>query len=152
MQFKIQSFLGYFLIFGQFVSICSIASSSFIEEEHQIWYYMCNALFIMFICCDLRAETRLIPLRFVLKLAFLIMHIVIRRINKTGDKWMHIPDLSDWLQDDYNDLWIQLVIICSVALSLMYLMIFHFTKRSVVNVLIAIIIIYLFQSRQLDER
>lgn len=152
-QLKVKSLIGYFIIFGHFMSIVSVASSSFVEEEHQIWYYMCNALFVILICCDLRSKkSNQIASRLALKLAFLMMHIVIRRLNKTGDKWMHLPDLTDWLQDDHSELWLQVSIACSIALLLIYLMLFHYTKRSFLNVLIGIIIIYLFHSQHLEER
>lgn len=135
------------------MSIVSVASSSFVEEEHQIWYYMCNAIFVILICCDLRSrKSHQLATRLALKLAFLMLHIVIRRLNKTGDKWMHLPDLSDWLQDDHNELWLQLVIVCSVALNLLYIMLFHYTKRSILHILIGIIIVYLFHTQHLEDR
>ncbi|CAO1401982.1 unnamed protein product [Diamesa tonsa] len=152
-ELQVKSFISYFIIFGHFLSIVSVASSSFVEEEHQIWYYMCNALFVILICCDLRKKTKnqIVP-RLVLKLAFLMLHIIIRRLNKTGDKWMHLPDLSDWLQDDHNELWLQLVIGCSVALNLIYIMLFHYTKRSILHILIGIFIVYFFHTQHLEDR
>lgn len=30
----------------------------------------------------------------------LMMHRVLRKLNSTGDKFAHLPDISDWLQEE----------------------------------------------------
>lgn len=38
--------------------------------------------------------------------AFLFgIHVFLRRLNQTGDKWLTVPDIGDWLTMEPNRLW-----------------------------------------------
>lgn len=70
----------------------SIGSSSFVEEEHQTWYFFGASL----------AAAAVILAAFRgrwLASGFCVLLIdrLARAMNQTGDKWSHLPDLSDWL-------------------------------------------------------
>lgn len=124
-----------FLVFGIVFHGISASSSSFIEEEHQIWYYLNNTLWIGLYLMETRhlinAKRTKNPksnqtsenFSFIenqLKWALLFIgHLIARRLNQTGDKWLNIPDIGDWLQMEENRTWNSLFV--SVSLLLLYL-------------------------------
>uniref|UniRef100_A0A7G3ADG6 Putative glycosylphosphatidylinositol anchor synthesis protein n=1 Tax=Lutzomyia longipalpis TaxID=7200 RepID=A0A7G3ADG6_LUTLO len=114
-----------FAIFCTVFHAISYSSSSFIEEEHQLWYYFGGSLFVLLLGCELRRfrnisvdllisqgrrtrredlkeleELNGVVLRY---LALLAGHIFLRRLNQTGDKWLSIPDIGDWfVQEEHK--------------------------------------------------
>lgn len=109
-----------FLAFGIILHGISTISSSFIEEEHQIWYYINNTVWIILYLIEtkhlLKAKsaknpkpTQLEELSFAenqLKWFLLFGgHLIARRLNQTGDKWLSVPDIGDWLQLEENRTW-----------------------------------------------
>lgn len=40
------------------------------------------------------------------RFAFLLCHVFIKRLNQTGDKWLAVPDVGDWLVEDENRVWL----------------------------------------------
>lgn len=98
------------LTVGSVIHALSFASSSFIEEEHQTWYFfsgtfiLCNLLNIQNFRMLINYICVFIGLRFL------------RLINQTGDKWASLPDLSDWLLKSENSLYLQLLFITSLVL------------------------------------
>lgn len=104
----------------------SYSSSSFIEEEHQTWYYFANTIFIIFFVNSLiknaNREINLLlepnngPTLIVMSnenilnlikwCGFFVVHLFLRRLNQTGDKWLAIPDIGDWLDMSENKLWL----------------------------------------------
>lgn len=107
----------------------SYASSSFIEEEHQLWYYMTItlllALFVMWFrkfksaswfsakrstepsTSDIGFNWQLIKWcqTYYLEVCWIVVlvgQIFLRRLNQTGDKWLSVPDIGDWLVMDGN--------------------------------------------------
>ncbi|XP_059613175.1 GPI ethanolamine phosphate transferase 2 [Phlebotomus argentipes] len=102
-----------YVIFCTVFHVISYASSSFIEEEHQLWYYFGVTLFIMLLLGELRRfksvslSTDLSHLQklhsVVLKyVGLLLSHIFLRRLNQTGDKWLSVPDIGDWFVTEEN--------------------------------------------------
>lgn len=46
-------------------------------------------------------------------------HLIARRLNQTGDKWLNVPDVGDWLRMDEHRLWNSLFV--GIALIAMHL-------------------------------
>lgn len=68
-------------------------SSSFVEEEHQIWYFICSTLIIFQIIYHIYHGN----VKFCLYCVLLSVNFrIIRILNSTGDQWANYPDLSDW--------------------------------------------------------
>jgi ethanolamine phosphate transferase 2 subunit G len=154
----INSFLPWFLIFGCTFHTFSVASSSFIEEEHQTWYYLCNTVFIVLMLLEVKkvlnvferpeiiftvlstmnvkspkifgklynriasAQTAPSPNQntvealknlhnLVIKWTFFfIVHIILRRLNQTGDKFLNTPDIGDWLVQPDRQIWLSIIL------------------------------------------
>ena len=91
-------------------SIISLSSSSFVEEEHQTHYFVfvTNLLVIIFELWSLNVTQNI--------LLILTLHRVLRNMNQTGDKWKHLPDLKDYLQNPELDFLKKTLFILSVFL------------------------------------
>lgn len=112
----------WFLTFATFFHTFSLASSSFVEEEHQTWYYMTHTL--LFVICIMslkkrqndqwflnaellktdcrkkRSHARSLFEQFFFEFnwfVLLALLLVGRRLNQTGDKWLNLPDIGDFL-------------------------------------------------------
>ncbi|KDR12958.1 GPI ethanolamine phosphate transferase 2 isoform X2 [Zootermopsis nevadensis] len=101
-------------VLGTILHCVSLLSSSFIEEEHQVWYFLwlTFAVTILFeLCSALFSKQSSVPvmkthtsdekhkLDWVLWcwLGLLFLHRILRKWNQTGDKWASLPDVGDWL-------------------------------------------------------
>ncbi|XP_023026208.2 phosphatidylinositol glycan anchor biosynthesis class G [Leptinotarsa decemlineata] len=92
-----------FIVFNVIHPI-TFLSSSFIEEEHQFWYFL-NILFIFIFAVNmLKHNFNELLFCCILLIAFRFL----RTINSTGDKWANIPDFSDWLLKESNKCMYQL--------------------------------------------
>lgn len=121
---------GCLLVFGCIVHMLSLASSSFIEEEHQTWYYFNNSWFLLITLIEFRKMNRTIRqigdsksnevllshckwerVQFCVSTGlFFFGHILLRRWNQTGDKWQHVPDVGDWFGKEENKFWLSLIL------------------------------------------
>lgn len=147
--------LLYLLMLGHFFFIISVCSSSFVEEEHQIWYYMCNTMFALMVFFEIRGRTNAKSFFSVTVkcLAFLMLHVVIRRMNQTGDKWINVPDLGDWLHRDGNQNWLHLLVVLSLFASAAWLMVVHCSKPLMVPfILIGSVLLYFHHTRSINDR
>ncbi|KAI1883855.1 hypothetical protein AGOR_G00236330 [Albula goreensis] len=112
--------LDVLLLMGTVGYVISLASSSFIEEEHQTWYFLINTLCLAIfqdVCRKYFREKRgpgddrayLPPkgtelgvgsqkwLALATPLLTLACCRLLRSLNQTGIQWAHLPDLSHWL-------------------------------------------------------
>ena len=77
----------------------SLLSSSFVEEEHQTFYFLLmTALTIMLVPKLARNEWPDV----VRCLLCAALHRFSRAMNQTGDKWKHLPDLADFFNEHEN--------------------------------------------------
>lgn len=142
----------YLLLLGHFFYTISVASSSFIEEEHQIWYYVCNAMFIILTFFEFRGRRSVESFLSVAIQCFpiLVLHVFIRRMNQTGDKWINWQDIGDWMHKKENEEWLHFSIFVSLTASLVWLIYVHVRSKVLVPFLIiAKILLYYHHTRSL---
>ncbi|XP_001607537.2 GPI ethanolamine phosphate transferase 2 [Nasonia vitripennis] len=90
------------LMIGTLSHTISLASSSFVEEEHQTWYYYWITLVTFFAFYHFRKNINAKQKSFKLLaklMLLLVSHRILRKLNSTGDKYAHLPDISGWLQN-----------------------------------------------------
>lgn len=78
----------------------SFSSSSFIEEEHQTWYFIGNTLFFICFLNSVRSSSKETLKQKIGWIPLMALTTFCRRLNQTGDKWVNIPDVGDWLQSN----------------------------------------------------
>lgn len=147
--------LLYLLMLGHFFYIISVGSSSFVEEEHQIWYYLCNTMFAVFTFFEFRGRSNVKDfIAVTLKcFSFLFLHVVIRRMNQTGDKWINVPDLGDWLHRDVNQHYLHAFVVISLIASAAWLLTFHCSKPLLVPfILLGNVLLYFHHTRTINNR
>nr|CAD7430886.1 unnamed protein product [Timema monikensis] len=83
-----------FLLLGTVLHSVSLASSSFIEEEHQVWYFLFLTFSLVTLACLYKS---LMPSEALYGGFLLVLHRILRKMNQTGDKWASLPDIGDWL-------------------------------------------------------
>lgn len=145
----------YLLMLGHFFYIISVCSSSFVEEEHQIWYYLCNTMFAFFTFFEFRGRTgaKSFCNATIACIAFLMLHVFIRRLNQTGDKYINVPDLDDWLHRDGNQNWLHVLIVLSLMASTAWLTIIHCDKPMMIPfILIGSVLLYFHHTRSINNR
>lgn len=76
-----------FLMFYPLFHLLSLFSTSFIEEEHQFWFYFLSTYFLL-----ITIEEKSLNNFLVFALCRLI-----RSWNQTGNKWLHLQDIGDFL-------------------------------------------------------
>uniref|UniRef100_A0A182JVZ3 GPI ethanolamine phosphate transferase 2 C-terminal domain-containing protein n=1 Tax=Anopheles christyi TaxID=43041 RepID=A0A182JVZ3_9DIPT len=138
-QCRSASFLLLFIWTGVCFHCISLGSSSFVEEEHQTWYYLTGTIMILLTLKEvsvmnstigtigtinrlMKPDASLVEvckeersIFCVASIAFFCIHVVIRRFNQTGDKWQHLPDLGDWLSKDEHKVWLSLTMIIGLC-------------------------------------
>lgn len=112
-------FIFKFIIFGVMLHTISALSSSFIEEEHQIWYYLNSTVFVLLFLSELNEKksanetnkTSVASVPYAIgwsQVRWILLfcgHLIGRRLNQTGDKWLNEPDIGDWLQMEEHRIW-----------------------------------------------
>ncbi|XP_054717516.1 GPI ethanolamine phosphate transferase 2-like [Uloborus diversus] len=78
-----------YICFG-FLHLLSLFSSSYIEEEHQTWYFLTSTMLTFHF------------LKHFLYILILVTHRILRKWNQTGNKWQTLSDISDWISKDEN--------------------------------------------------
>lgn len=147
-----------FTLFGVVFQAISTTSSSFIEEEHQIWYYFINTILIWFCWLEIKilrqkqlksdAANQLVKPMYLSQLEWIVIfggHLIARRLNQTGDKWLSVPDIGDWLRMSEHRLCNSLFVGC--ALIAMHLAAMDYSNiLTNVLTLTASILIYYYRS------
>lgn len=101
-----------FLVFGCIAHSLSLFSSSFVEEEHQTWYFFGSTLLLINIVKNFKLW------KYSLSFMLLLFGLrLLRTINQTGDKWASIPDLSDWLLSEENYIFFNLFFVIGLITS-----------------------------------
>lgn len=148
--------LNKLLVFGIVFHAISTSSSSFIEEEHQIWYYLNNTIWIILYAMETRHVMNVKPPKkeapieesqsiahHHLKWALLFCgHLIARRLNQTGDKWLNVADIGDWLQMEENRIWNSLFMSTSLLLVYFTCMDFGSILTNVLTVTACMLIYY----------
>ncbi|GAB0089939.1 GPI ethanolamine phosphate transferase 2 [Sergentomyia squamirostris] len=133
--------INFFAISCTIFHSISYSSSSFIEEEHQLWYYFGMTLFLLVFITDLMRfkgismqifmkpdpvrrhnnqdfqqlqELHSVVIKYLL---LFLAHIFIRRLNQTGDKWLSVPDLGDWFIMSENKVSLSWFFFCTLLLT-----------------------------------
>lgn len=99
--------LNFLFLLATILHASSLGSSSFIEEEHQTWYFYW-ATFIVFIFIYYIKKTFnyfyyknhfITTTNVTGKILFLLIaHRLLRKLNSTGNKYAHQPDINGWLK------------------------------------------------------
>lgn len=84
--------------------LMSLFSSSFIEEEHQIWYFIQTTQIYLILLIFVRSKRISNSKQPYLKYFFLVTMAtrLLRSINQTGNKWAHLKDIGDLLKEFEN--------------------------------------------------
>ncbi|XP_034237411.1 GPI ethanolamine phosphate transferase 2 isoform X2 [Thrips palmi] len=102
-----------FLLVGSILHAVSLSSSSFIEEEHQTWYFLWIT-FLLLASWTNRPIGNEFSSKFAL-VAVLLGHRFLRKLNQTGDKWASLPDISDWLEMPEHQICLTLVFLLGLV-------------------------------------
>lgn len=76
----------------------SLLSSSYIEEEHMLAYYYSSSILIVLLLSSIAGSGVISPRHARLVFALVLMSLA-REWNQTGDKWSHLPDIADKLNE-----------------------------------------------------
>ncbi|CAF0729169.1 unnamed protein product [Brachionus calyciflorus] len=93
--------LRIFFLFSFTLHLISLFSSSFIEEEHQIWYFIGTTQVYLIFFITIRQKLYVTQSKQQLFYFMLLLIIIrfMRGINQTGNKWIHVKDLGDYLKE-----------------------------------------------------
>lgn len=124
-----------FVVLATIVQALFQVSSSFVEEEHQVWYFFGKALLLAMALADWKHRRDAVNRQTVRGLGadlasrnaqaymtwlerwfhrhgetlswaiVLLAHCGLSHLNQTGDKWLSIPDVGDWLVEERNRNW-----------------------------------------------
>lgn len=104
---KLKNKISFFI----FLQPLMFISSSFVEEEHQFWYFTFSVIILFqLIYYTHRKNVNYFIYCILISVSFRF----IRRLNSTGDKWANNPDLSDWFLKPNNHLFLIVFLICSL--------------------------------------
>ncbi|XP_011308492.1 GPI ethanolamine phosphate transferase 2 [Fopius arisanus] len=90
----------------------SLSSSSFVEEEHQTWYFFWVTLLTCLLSLEIgrtyqNYRDRLSSdniIRVFKVLILMTQHRILRKLNSTGNKYAHLPDIGGWMKDEESHL------------------------------------------------
>lgn len=92
----------YIFFGGMIAHTISLASTSFVEEEHQTWYFFWATLLVLLFLDITGMRSNLL---IAIEILFTLLgHRLLRTLNSTGDKYANLPDIADWLGDQDNNI------------------------------------------------
>lgn len=132
-----------FLLLGSFLPVCAQLSSSFIEEEHQVWYFLWMSLNILMLWhaviffkfnkynCGIgkqvslsneqESRNRKVGFKLLVSLiVVLILNRFLRKLNQTGDKWSHLPDIGNYLVETNQKPYLSVILLLSLCVLVVY--------------------------------
>ncbi|KOC61014.1 GPI ethanolamine phosphate transferase 2 [Habropoda laboriosa] len=125
---KTENWIGkWLLVFGALVHTISLGGSSFVEEEHQTWYFYWATILVLLLYnsitkffLHLRSHKnyqQYVQAQICIKLLLLLIgHRILRKLNSTGDKYAHLPDIAGFLIEEETTLGMTIVLITGLAL------------------------------------
>lgn len=125
-----------FVVFS-LIHVFSFTSSSFIEEEHYVWYFFLTTFFVY--KSFLNSDSFFSFCNFFVAAVFFRF---LRSLNQTGDKWALLPDTAHWFLEEENYFYLQLFY--GLSLLLVFVCCFLQTKSVIINSLNVIILINIY--------
>ncbi|KAK2580471.1 hypothetical protein KPH14_006212 [Odynerus spinipes] len=119
------SILKWIFFGGILTHAVSLSSSSYVEEEHQIWYFFWSSLLVLLlyknikilIIQPLNIHINKIHLWISIELLLLLIgHRILRMLNSTGNKYNHLPDIAGWLIKEESKITITTFVIIALGL------------------------------------
>ncbi|OAD62584.1 GPI ethanolamine phosphate transferase 2 [Eufriesea mexicana] len=115
------------LLFGTLIHAISLSGSSFVEEEHQTWYFYWATVLILLLYNSItkffmhlrsyRSFQQCMHAQVCIKLLLLLIgHRILRKLNSTGDKYAHLPDIAGFLVEQQSKLGMTIVLVTGLAL------------------------------------
>ena len=92
----------------------SLQSSSFVEEEHQTVYFLYSS-FLLLLLLEHRSA-KVFEVKSLRVLACFTIHRLSSSLHSTGDKWRHLPDVSQWLKETPHGSNLATVLSCTALL------------------------------------
>ncbi|CAF1187915.1 unnamed protein product [Rotaria sp. Silwood1] len=117
-----------FLMYYPLLHLISLFSSSFIEEEHQIWYFFLSTYLLL-----KTIEDKSFKILFML-----ILSRLIRSWNQTGNKWLHLTDIGDYLNAAENRSYLLIIHIIS---SIIFIYLLNKPRQYKISYFLPIIVI-----------
>ncbi|CAK9834102.1 GPI ethanolamine phosphate transferase 2 [Anthophora retusa] len=145
------------LAFGALLHAISLGGSSFVEEEHQTWYFYWVTILVLLLYnsitkffLHLRSHKnyqQYLQAQICIKLLLLLIgHRVLRKLNSTGDKYANLPDIAGFLIEEETTFGMTIILITGLVL-LIWIDFIHqdkkYKQQSLILNSIASICIYL---------
>ncbi|XP_034944555.1 GPI ethanolamine phosphate transferase 2 isoform X2 [Chelonus insularis] len=131
----------------------SLTSSSFIEEEHQTWYFFWITFLLLKVTnyiteyhSSYLRKLNSNSIRNIMKMIFMmIVHRVLRKLNSTGNKYANLPDIRGWIESEESSTAISVILL--FALGLLFLIASFIEKEDNKSLLIfhLIVIVCIYQ-------
>ncbi|XP_072172994.1 GPI ethanolamine phosphate transferase 2-like [Diadema setosum] len=102
-----------FFILGSVLHTYSLASSSFVEEEHQTWYFLTTTL-MLGVCVSGCVSWQ--PSLAGGALACAVLLRLLRVWNQTGVEWINEPDIGDWFVRPENKMYLTVLLVISLTI------------------------------------
>ncbi|XP_033637019.1 GPI ethanolamine phosphate transferase 2-like [Asterias rubens] len=145
-NFQSLSWCEIFLLIGTVFHTLTFAASSFIEEEHQTWYFLTLtlllAIFIYVTSAAIGQSVDKMAARVAMAVAAaLVICRLLRAWNQTGMKWADRPDIGDWFVRPENKTSLSILTMASF----MIIYILRCFKRPNYRLLVALVGAYLYR-------